>query len=139
MGWELFMNKRKGNATTAITLTISFALLLVFTIYIINTILPFIWYQKLQAVVDKYVYVVEKFGYLTDSEEKELYKELEADGFDLQKIQLDCPKTYLEYGTLFKFEITYNLYQEYSVISDGIKNEARIIPLKIRKYGYSKI
>ena len=133
------MNKKTGNATTAITLTASLAFLLILTIYIINTIVPFIWYQKLQAIANKYVYVIERFGYLTDSEEKELYNELEQDGFDLNYVSLECPKSYLEYGTLFKFEITYIIHQEYSTIANGIKNEARTIPLRIRKYGYSKI
>lgn len=133
------MKKRKGNITTTITLIVSLGLLLVLTIYIINTIIPFIWYQKLQTIANKYVYVIERFGYLTDAEERELYNELQNDGFDLSCIQLECPKSYLEYGTLFKFEIIYNLYQEYNIIANGIKKEARIVPLKIRKYGYSKI
>lgn len=133
------MNKKEGNATTAITLTASLAFLLILTIYIINTIIPFIWYQKLQAIANKYVYVIERYGYLTDSEEKELYKELKQDGFNLDNVTLECPKSYLDYGTLFKFEITYTLQQEYSIIADGIQNEARSVPLRIRKYGYSKI
>lgn len=133
------MYRKNGNATFAITLIISLAFLLILTVYIINTIIPFIWYQKLQAIANKYVYVVERFGYLTDSEEKEMYKELEQSGFDLTAVQLECPKSYLEYGTLFKFEITYNLSQEYNVISNGIKNEARTVPLRIKKYGYSKM
>jgi hypothetical protein len=133
------MRLKRGNATTAITLVVSLGFLLVLAMYIINTIIPFVWYQKLQAVANKYVYVVEKFGYLTDTEEKELLNELKEDGFDLNNIQIDCPKSYLEYGTLFKFEITYNLKQQYSVIDNGIKNEARTVPLRIRKYGYSKI
>lgn len=133
------MKGKRGNATTAITLIVSLGFLLVLAMYIINTIIPFVWYQKLQAIVNKYVYVVEKFGYLTDNEEKELLNELKEEGFDLNYIQIDCPKSYLEYGTLFKFEITYNLNQEYSVIDNGIKSEARTVPLRIRKYGYSKI
>lgn len=133
------MRVKKGNATTAITLIVSLGFLLVLAMYIINTIIPFVWYQKLQAVANKYVYVVEKFGYLTDTEEKELLNELKEDGFDLNNIEIDCPKSYLEYGSLFKFEITYNLNQQYSVIEDGIQSETRTVPLRIRKYGYSKI
>ncbi len=133
------MKGKRGNATTAITLVVSLGFLLVLAMYIINTIIPFVWYQKLQAVANKYVYVVEKFGYLTDTEEKGLLNELKENGFDLNNIQIDCPKSYLEYGTLFKFEITYNLKQQYSVIADGIQSETRTVPLCIRKYGYSKI
>lgn len=133
------MKNKNGNATMAITLIVSLGFLLVFAVYIINSITPFIWYQKLQAIADKYVYIVEKFGYLTEDEEKELYKELESEGFDISKVVLECPKSYQEYGTLFEFEIKYNLSQEYNVISNGIKNEARTILLQIKKYGYSKI
>lgn len=133
------MNKKHGNITTTITLIVSLGFLMVIAIYIINMMLPFIWYQKLQGVSAKYVYIIEKFGYLTETEEKNLYKELEKEGFDLNNIMLDCPKSYLEYGTLFKFEITYNLYQQYNIILNGIKNEARVVPLTIKKYGYSKI
>ena len=133
------MNEKHGNITTVITLIISLAFLLVAAIYIINTLTPFVWYQKLQAVAEKYVYITEKFGYLTDSEEQELYQELKQDGFEIDKVTLDCPKSYLEYGTLFKFEITYTLEQKYNIISNGIKTEARSVLLQITKYGYSKI
>lgn len=133
------MKNKYGNATMAITLIVSLGFLLIFTVYIINSITPFIWYQKLQAIADKYIYIVEKFGYLTEDEEKELYKELETKGFDISKVVLECPKSYQEYGTCFEFKITYTLSQEYSIISNGIKNEAREVPLQIKKYGYSKI
>ena len=133
------MHKKQGNITTPITIIVSLGLLIVLTIYIINTITPFIWYQKLQNIASKYVYVIERFGYLTDSEEQELYRELKEEGFNINNIELDCPKVYLEYGTLFKFEIKYTLYQQYGVIQNGIKNEARQVPLHIKKYSYSKI
>lgn len=133
------MDTKQGNITTAITLIISLGFLLILTVYIINTFLPFIWYQKLQTIANKYLYIIERFGYLTDTEEKALYEELGNSGFDINNVQLECPKKYLEYGTLFKFEITYNFYQQYNVIFNGVKKEARIVPLTIRKYGYSKM
>lgn len=55
------MNKKTGNATMTITLIMSLGFILVLAIYVLNTILPFIWYQKLQTVANKYVYVIEKF------------------------------------------------------------------------------
>lgn len=136
---ESKMIKKRGNITTTITLTISFGLFIILTIYIINMIIPFVWYQKLQTIANKYLYVIERFGYLTDTEEESLYYDLQNAGFDLNNVQLKCPKNYLEYGTLFEFEIKYTLYQQYSIVSNGIKNEARTVPLVIRKYGYSKI
>lgn len=55
------MNSKTGNVTMAITLIMSLGFILILTIYVLNTILPFIWYQKLQTVANKYVYVIEKF------------------------------------------------------------------------------
>lgn len=133
------MIKKKGNITSAITLIVSLGFLVVIAMYIINTIVPFIWYQKLQEVANKYVYIIEKFGYLTNDEEKELYEDLKEMGFDIQNIKAKYPKEPLNYGTLFEFELKYDLRQTNAIISSGIKNEARIVSLKIKKYGYSKI
>ena len=55
------MNKKTGNVTTPIILIMSLGFILVLTIYVLNTILPFVWYQKLQTVANKYLYVTEKF------------------------------------------------------------------------------
>ena len=133
------MNKKKGNISEALTLVVSLGCLVVITVYIINMIIPFIWYQKLENIAGKYVYIIERFGYLTDEEEKCLYNDLKEEGFNIDNVQIDCPKSYLNYGTLFKFEIKYMLLQEYNIISNGIKEEARTIPLAIKKYSYSKI
>ena len=132
------MNK-KGNATTAITLIVSLAFLLVLTVYIINLIVPFIWYQKLDNIANKYVYIIERFGYLTEDEANMLYEELTNAGFKTENIQTSYPTYRLGYGELFKFEIKYTIEQSYNVISNGIKKEARTIPLNIIKYSYSKI
>jgi len=133
------MKNKKGNTTVAITLLISLAFLLVLTIYIVNMITPFIWYQKLENISSKYIYVIERFGYLTQEEEDKLYEELKNDGFNVRNVVVDCPKQPLEYGTLFKFEIKYNMRQNYNIINNGIKNEARYISLRLKKYSYSKI
>ena len=133
------MNRKRGDASQTLTLMISLGLLLILTIYILNLLTPFVWYQKLQNIANKYIYVVEKFGYLTDAEEKELYEELEKEGFNREDITLICPKQKLEYGTLFEFEICYNLKISYSIIKGEMQNETRIISLHIKKYGYSKL
>lgn len=133
------MKNKKGDVSQTLTLMISLGLLLVLTIYILNLLTPFVWYQKLQNIANKYIYVVEKFGYLTDAEEKELYEELIAQGFNKGDITLICPKQKLEYGTLFEFQIRYNLRTSYGIMDGGIQNETRIVPLHIKKYGYSKV
>ena len=133
------MNNKDGNITITLTFAISLICLIIITVYIINMITPFIWYQKLENIANKYVYVIEKYGYLTENEEKKLYEDLEQHGFNVDLIEIDCPKQYLDYGTMFKFEIKYKYYQNYSIINDGIKSETREVPLNIKKYSYSKI
>ena len=133
------MNKKRGNIYTEITLVISIVVLIIITIYIINLITPFIWYEKLENIANKYVYVIEKYGFLTQDEENNFYNDLASEGFDTNLIEIDCPKSYLDYGTLFKFEIKYKLYQKYSILNNGIKNEERVVFLNIKKYSYSKI
>ena len=133
------MNKKRGNVTTTLTLTISLLFLIVLTIYIINMITPFIWYQKLENIANKYIYVIEKYGYLTDKEENNMYRDLKDEGFNIDFVKVDFPRQPLNYGTLFKFEISYTVYQKYNIISQGIKEESRKIPLSIKKYSYSKM
>ena len=133
------MNKKEGNITITLTFAISLICIVIITVYVINMIIPFIWYQKLENIANKYVYIIEKYGYLTENEEKELYQDLKQDGFDTNLIELDCPKQYLDYGTMFKFEIKYKLYQNYNIINNGIKSETKEVSLNITKYSYSKI
>lgn len=133
------MKSKNGDVSMTITLIISLALLMVITINIINMLVPFIWYQKLENVANKYIYVVERFGYLTDDEEQELYEELNNDGFDISKITFVCPKSRLAYGTQFEFSIKYNMPYNNLIIFNGVKNEASSVLLHVKKYGYSKI
>ena len=117
----------------------SLTALIVLMVYIVNVITPFIIYQKLQMIATKYMYVIEKYGYLTDNEEKMLYSDLAKEGFEKNKIQTNFPNAKQDYGTLFSFEIKYEYEQEFSVFSYGIKKEVRTIPLHIKKYSYSKV
>lgn len=133
------MNNKKGNITQIFTLIVSMAILVITIVYIINMISPFIWYQKMQNIADKYVYIVERFGYLTDSEKSELYKELSKEGFDINNITLECPSRKLEYGQMFNFNLTYKLKLEYSILTGKIEREAKDVVLHVKKYGYSKI
>lgn len=133
------MKNKKGNISQIFTLVVSLAILIITIVYIINMLTPFIWYQKLKNIADKYVYVVERFGYLTDIEREELYKDLSKEGFDMAKITLECPKEKLEYGQMFSFNLKYNLNIEYGIFADGIKRDSKNILLHVKKYGYAKI
>lgn len=122
--------------TTPLILALSILLLTVLTIFIISLIIPFIKYQKLDQIVSKYMFVIERFGYLTEDEYSFLKQELLKEGFETQNIEIIYPKHKLEYGTLFEFSIKYN----YNLSLKGrIKEYSRTIPIIIKKYAYSKI
>lgn len=132
------MKNKKGEITQIFTLLVSFAILIITIVYIINMLTPFIWYQKLQNIADKYLYIVERFGYLTEDEENELYKDLIGEGFDINNILVECPNKKLEYGKKFNFNITYKLKLQYGMFSGEIKRETKEVLIHVKKYGYSK-
>lgn len=132
------MNNKKGEITQIFTLLVSFAILIITIVYIINMMTPFIWYQKLQNIADKYLYIVERFGYLTENEKDELYKDLTSEGFDINNISLECPNKKLEYGKKFNFNITYKLKLQYGMFSEKIKRETKDVLIHVKKYGYTK-
>ena len=133
------MKDKKGNVTQIFTLIVSLAMLVVTIIYIISMLTPFIWYQKLQNIADKYVYIVERFGYLTEIEEEELYKELSSEGFDIDNIVLECPNHKLEYGEMFKFNLIYKLKLDYMTVNSDFNRETKEVMLRVKKYGYAQI
>lgn len=55
-----------------IILVISVIVIIFVGVFIINTIIPFIWYEKLNSIAQKYMFVVEKYGYLTENEKNVL-------------------------------------------------------------------
>lgn len=133
------MINKKGNITQIFTLIVAIAILIITTVYLVNMLAPFIWYQKLQNIADKYVYVVERFGYLTVSEKEELYQELAKEGFDISCITIECPSKKMVYGQKFEFNITYKLTLEHGVLNGINASESKIVWLHIKKHGYSKV
>jgi len=133
------MENKKGDVTGLFTLIVSLAILVITIVYIVNMLTPFVWYQKLQNIADKYVYVVERFGYLTESEKEELYNELIKEGFDINNVSLECPSKRLEYGEKFNFNLTYRLKVEYSLLKKLAERETKEVLIHVKKYGYCKI
>lgn len=133
------MKSKKGNASYILTLLFSIGMLIVTIITVINMLMPFIWYQKLENIASKYVYIVERFGYITDLEKETMLSELKNDGFDINKITFACPENRLAFGEPFEFRITYKLNINNIAFGNKIKRETKEILLHVRKYGYSKI
>ena len=88
----------------------------------------FVWYQKLNNIYEKYRLVVESYGNLTENEEKNLYSDLKAEGFELSKVKLDIPKDKKYYGDEVKFEIKYSVsINKLKLIS----KEEQVIDIKV--------
>ena len=136
------MNNKKGN--NIVILPIIFVILILFIIIIsytmINNLSVFIYYQKIDNVMNKYLFVIEKFGYLTDNEKNNLLQELEEKGIDLNNVYLEYPKQRKEYGELVEFNLKYNLKSK-KITINGVKimfNEKETI-IWVRKNSFSKI
>ncbi|MDD2376870.1 MAG: hypothetical protein PHD15_05485 [Clostridia bacterium] len=133
---------KNGNSviTIPIVLVISIFMIIIIGTYIINSIIPFIYHQKLITLANKYMFVIEKFGYLTEEEKKLLEYDLNDSGFNISKITLKYPNELKKYGELIEFEIDYILVLKTPTISNGTYNliEKETI-LKVRKNSFSKI
>jgi len=131
---------RSKNGSVAVTyplvIFVSIFFVIMAGIFLINSIFPFIWYQKLNSTAQKYMFVVEKFGYLTSVEKVNLLNELNSQGFDTNKIKIEAPSSKKSYGQLIEFKISYKY--NYKNIS-GLKLENKAINLIVTKSSYSKV
>lgn len=136
------MMNKKGNTmiSTSIILVVSIIFIMVLSISFIGMIKPFIMYEKLNKISQKYMFVVEKFGYLTSNEKNLLIEELEEDGFKKENLIINAPGNLKSYGELINFEISYKMeYQTIKFYNGKLLLENKDIILKSKNYSYSKI
>lgn len=133
---------KKGNSivTMPLLLVICVFIIIVIGTNILNSLIPFIYHQKLMTIANKYMFVIEKFGYLTEEEKNYLVQELGDSGFEITKITLKYPTEIKSYGELVEFEIKYSLITKSPIIKNGTygMHEKETI-LTIRKNSFSKI
>lgn len=132
---------KKGNSvlTFPIMLLTSSMFIVIVGVYIINLIIPFLWYEKLNSTSQKYMFVIEKYGYLTEIEKLSLLTDLENQGFDISYIEIIAPNIIKNYGELIEFKIKYKLKQKIPVMLKGKVNlDEKDIDIVIKKYSYSK-
>lgn len=137
------MNKEKKRGNTVLTMPfiiiISFVTVIVFGIFTINMILPFVWYQKLQLASNKYMYIIEKYGYLTKAEKTNLIEDLARKGFEKDELKIETPSEPKGYGNVIEFNITYNYKQKLPSWKGSFKMQTKDIPLNVRKVIISKV
>ena len=135
----MMLNLKKGysSITTPIILVLSLIVIIFVGVYIINITEPFIWYEKLNTIATKYMFIIEKYGYLTDLEKNNLINELNMSGFDIDKIDINVPISIKNYGELIEFSIKYNFSLKLPNFGNKYKDEKNI-KIKVRKNSYCK-
>ena len=134
--------RKKGNmiVTYPIVMIVCIFCIVIIGMFFINSIIPFIWYQKLNTTVQKYMFVVEKFGYLTSSEKNDLFNELTAQGFERKKTKISVPSSPKSYGELVNLTVEYEYNLKNIVLNNlNVGYSNKIINLKVSKNSYSKV
>lgn len=138
------MNKKyfkKGDALVLTPMIVLFSviIILILGMFFVNAIKPFIWYEKLNDIANKYMFVIEKFGYLTSKEKINLEKDLVNAGFDINKVIIEYPNSKKYYGEILEFVIKYNFEVKLPNFTNGISSSNKQMDLIVKKYSYSKI
>lgn len=135
------LNNKEGNTvlTLPFVIVISFVIIVVFGIFTVNMILPFVWYQKLEHVSYKYTYIIEKYGYLSEKEKNSLLTELVDKGFDKDELEINSPTEPKGYGNIIEFSIKYNYKQKLPSWKGSFEMITKNIPINVQKVIISKV
>ena len=98
-------------------------------------------YEKLLSTTLRYMFVLEEYGYLTNSDKEMLIQELVNQGFRKENISIDATQTLQAYGDTVYLSVNYYYTLDIPVVSNNsliISTEERITPMNVTKYGISK-
>lgn len=103
------MRKKRGSTVISvpIVMVISFFLICVLVVTCINSITPFMWYEKLSMTTLRYMFIMEEYGYLTAKERNNLLVDLENEGFDTGKVTITATGEAKDYGEPISLKISY--------------------------------
>ena len=93
----------------------------------------------MQTVVVKYMYVIEKYGYLTKAEYNNLISDVVSCGIEEKTISIEYPSSPQVYGTLLKLKVQGDYTSNLVIWSDSISHKLTKTNLCVTKYSYSKI
>ncbi len=135
---------KKANSVITLPLLIAFSTIAIatFSIFLINILKPYIMYEKLLSTSLKYMFIIEEYGYLNSSDKKNLIQDLKNQGFDESYISIQATDTKQDYGNEVHLIITYNYDLSLSVFRRNtlsIKRKNKTVPMRVIKYGVSKI
>ncbi len=140
------MNKiitvKRGN--TSLTIVFVTFICIIISIYIVsyifNIINVFICYQKLNNISLKYMFILEKYGYLTQDEKDELFNDLQKNNIDTSNVVIDVPEDISSFGTKLDFVIEYKYKLNrifFSENSFGLNVD--YINISVKRSCYSKV
>lgn len=130
-----FLNKfNRGSEVISTPLVIAIGLMLMATliVFCVNILVPYIWYEKLSATCLKYVFVMEEFGYLTNIEKNNLFKDLKNQGFDTSKIKIESTSKRQVYGSPIYLRASYNYKLDLPLVG------TKTIQMRINRESVSK-
>ena len=131
--------KKKGSSIIATPVMISISVIALFMLFtvIVNLIMPFSIYQKIDNIAIKYMFIVEKFGFLTEEEKNNLLSDLDLEGINSNYVTLEYPNKKEPYGNLVTLKISYEY--NYSITNFSISNKKEKTIISVTKNSFSKI
>ena len=128
------INKKRGSEiiTTPIIIAVGMIMVASLIAFAIKILTPYIWNEKLSSTCLKYVFVMEEYGYLTNTEKNNLIAELEEQGFEKANIKVTCTNKRQNYGSPIYLHVDYTYKTELPVVGE------KIIPMSIRRESVSK-
>ncbi len=128
------INKKRGSEiiTTPIIIAVGMIMVASLIVFAIKILTPYIWYEKLSSTCLKYVFVMEEYGYLTNTEKNNLIAELEEQGFEKANLKVTCTNKRQNYGSPIYLHVDYTYKTELPVVGE------KIIPMSIKRESVSK-
>ena len=131
--------KKKGIIMSSVIISIIILFVGFIFIYNIFTMMkPCFVYQSIYTVISRYIFIYEKFGYLTEEEITSLNYELSKLCTN-KNYELSVPTEKKQYGDEVNFKFNY-LYSYYTINLNekGFIRKKKTIPIKINRYSYVK-
>ena len=126
--------KNRGSEIISTPIIIAVGMIMVASLIVlaVKILTPYIWYEKLSSTCLKYVFVMEEYGYLTNTERNNLIVELESQGFEKANLKVNCTNKRQNYGSPIYLHVDYTYKTELPVVGE------KIIPMSIKRESVSK-
>lgn len=131
----------KGNSLVTMPFVLVFGMVCIMMMgtFVVSTITPFIWYEKLHMVANRYLFIVEKYGYLTEIEQQHLLQDLQEQGFEKEKVKLEVTDSLKGYGEPIFLTISYPVYQKLPMWLKGSwRNRENEVWIRVHKDSFCK-